>query len=277
MAEVVPARATISFINFVREGFADILTGTSAARSLFEASRLLNPDRTIGYRTLTDTSPIGIKLKFKEDVLPSVISLISCNLNAGVSPALMAASDEAFTTDLTIWALSNTYAQSRRQILRWYLGAADFGTAAARKYWRLVIPALSTIHGHLRLGNIWMGEYTEFPYDIGLRVRQIDPSRVTELPSGSRFADRSTPYHTISIGSSFMPRDEALAMREQMEARGVVDPVLIDLGASATDPVVKAAQCYYGYLGDRDAIADFEHEHQIRQSISWEFVEQRAA
>jgi len=284
MSETNPTRGIISLENWVTDRASAILSVTSA-KNLFPKGNLRNAHRSQVWRSTSATVAQEIDIQLDQARLPTVFGLVNCNLDVSQSVTLTQASDSGFTGSVATWTLTTpTVAQTNRRTLRWYLGAADTGTAAARQFWRITLPANGskdsdgdgTDDAYLELGVPYLGEWSELSLQPGLDRRIIDPSIVVEGDGGAKFADVRTTYHEVSAQSRAMTAANALAMMADMDQAGIVRHLMLDIWAKTTDDAERVNGTYYGTLGRRGDVARFQRAIELRDNLAFSFVEARA-
>lgn len=202
-------------------------------------------------------------------------------------------SDSTFSSALTKrWTLQS-YSQSDRRTLRWYLGAPDnvsHETAQAwtggvsASYWRLKFPANGVldsngdgvIDSYVQIGCVWLGDYTQMPIDFGMTITIRDASLVSESDAGATFVDSRKRFHEITTTSTAMEESVTKTLIRSIESAGVARHCIFDLWATASDDTLRANGCYYGRLGGSDQVASLSRNIAQRDDVSFSFLEARA-
>jgi len=182
------------------------------------------------------------------------------------------------------WTLQS-YTQSQRRTLRWYLAAPDnvshaaaqtWTNATSQSYWRIKLPVGASGDSYFEVGVVWVGTYTTLPIDFGMSISVRDPSLVSESDAGATFIDARRRYHEITTTSTAMEEVVTKTLLQEMEDAGVGKHCLFDIWASSDDNTMRANGCYYGRLGGMDEVASFARTIAQRDDVSLIFVEARA-
>jgi len=205
------------------------------------------------------------------------------------------------TVNAPRWALQS-YAQTGRRVLKWYVREPDSWVAAAQAtrkdfisdaldlylggaFWRLTLPSGAVldsdsdgvVDAYHELGVVWFGQYTELPIDFGFDIEVSDPSMVSESDAGARFVDRLPTYHEISADSTANLEAVSYPLLAQIDAAGTSRHVLLDIWGPSPSISVRAQGCWYGFLGGgKGRAAQLKRKIAGRDDISISLVEARA-
>lgn len=266
--EVLPDSAAISFTNWIMDA---TIVSKSDEVALYEVARLLNPLRSERWRDDNIGSVAYVVFDLGEAKLPTEFALIDYNGDAGESVIFTGAESSDMATDPLVWTFT-TYAQSPlARTLRWYGGQPDTGTAEAKRYWKVALPANGTPDAYHELGLPWLGEWSGY--------RAPEMSMGSEDPSGRSFsrggALRADMLRAIrGFDFSFYALGDWVVFHTLKETLEQLGPkhFLIDLHASTTDTDLKKFGCQYGYI---DGSIEAELASAEESKLSFRFVEAR--
>lgn len=263
--ESLPESASISLENWVVS--IGTIISQSSQEDLYRASNLTLHDRTERWWTEDSTSDGVVAADFGTPKLPKFFGLGDSNLNAGETVKLTGSDNSLFngTGNDLVWTF-DTWEQSLiGRMLRWHMGDPDSGTAAARPFWELILPANGTSDANHKLGTWWLGEKEDFLIEPGARFRSIKPPR---RPDGSRFF----VHREIGVEvSSRIDWEEHHELREKLEivASQTDRLVVFDMHGSAPTDALKAKSAHLGLLDDIDGAVN----HAENSDLSFTFQE----
>jgi len=274
MAESLPNRGIISTYNLVVDDINATVVSATSEKNLWRKENLRDQRRSKRWRS-TSAVEQKIVVRLSAAALPEVFALVDSNLAASQTVTLKGADDAAMTTNVASWSLT-TYTQSMRHTLRWYLGAADSGTASARLYWEVTFPAsgAGSVSYH-ELGVLWLGAHVDLVIS-SLDRSVIDPSEIAVSDGGARYPDRRDTYHETSIDSDAMPEADSWALLDALDSAGGTRHVIVDLWASSSDSTRKANGTYYATLGGGEGVGQFSRSTPVHDDLSLLIVEARA-
>lgn len=252
---------------------AGSVISVTSEKNAWRKVNLSDAHRSKRWRSTSDGEQ-KIVCKLPTGTLPTLFLLGDSNLDAAEAVTLKQASDEAITADVATWNLTS-YTQSKRAIMRWYLGAADSGTAdSANAYWEITLPNNgSASTDYHQLGLVWFGIQTELAMaSIGRAI--MDPSLVAMSDGGARYPDVRPTYHETAIDSEGMPEADTFALMDIFDTIGSTRHIVLDLWAASSDDTKKANGCYYGTLADE--VAGIERGTPLYDDVSIQLIEARA-
>lgn len=293
MPESLPTYATLTTRNLIVDDGA-IIISVKSQQSLFPKENLYSPLRSRKCRSTSATTSWVILGQFATPTLPTIVALIDSNISSAANPVEWElADDQAMTTNKQTWYLQ-PYAQdwtpktrTGRHVLRWYPGTPNLGgSAAARSFFRVTIPANSTMDSngdgvadsYVDLGVLFVGNYLTLPVNLGLDQEYDDPSGGSESDGGASFPDRRPTYARLSPEAPLLDDAASLAMARAFEDAGTTRHVLLDKWGGATDATKKADSCIYGHLGSKlgGSVGTFTRYVQMFDRLKHEFREARA-
>lgn len=259
--ESLPESASISLENWIQS--LGTVVAQSTQESLYPSSNLTLFDRTERWWTTNANFDAWATVDLGSAKLPTFLALIDSNVDAGEDIVLKGADDSGITTNVLTWTFT-TWAQSAiGKMLRWYMGDPDIGSAAARRYWRILIPGNGTSDAQHRLGGLWLGEHDDFLIEPGARFRPVAPPRR---------AGRFLVQREIGLDvSSRMDWEDFYALQEKLQLMAVSQQkhVVLDLhGSAATDELRKNA-AHYGIIEGVDGALN----HASNSDLGFEFGE----
>ena len=244
--EILPASGTISTANLCSAAGASVLAATSQ-RTFYPKENLITPRRSELWRAV-GTGAQSLDFDLGSAQLPAIFALIDSNLGSGKTVVIQGSDVSGFSTGETYTFTTWSYAQGAGRTLRLYRGGPDSGSATARRYWRVTLPASGTTEADHALGLVWMGAMTALEIDLGLSRKLVDRSQITRLQGGAVWADKLRVAQDIDLSVNYMTRAANHALVDSLASVGASSPVLLDIFGATTDPVDKAAGCLYGYL-----------------------------
>ncbi len=263
--ESLPESASISLENWVVS--LGTVIAKSSEESLYPASNLTLFDRTERWWTTDSTTDGTVDVQLTSAKIPTFFSLGDSNLDAAETVTLIGSENSLFNgtgNDLT-WTFT-TWAQSDiGKLLRWYMGDPDSGSAAAREYWRLKLPANGTADANHKLGAFWLGEHDDFLLAPGWTERPINPARWVGryrvhrelgIETTSRLA--WDPYYT------FKEKLEKLSASQQKHC-------ILDLHGNTTTDAIKKVSARYGIIEGGSVRS--ASQHADNSEVSWTFQE----
>ena len=276
--ETLPKHGALHYDNYITRAASAVVTKTSE-RAAFPATNLLTSMRSETWRTAATTTSQMVVVNLGFNALPTFFALVNSNIISGVNVTLRCAADSGMLTNVLVWTLP-TYLQNARSIMRWYLGAPDSGAptypsgVTGRTFWQLELPANSTFTTYHEVGVWWLGQYVDFPIDLGLQRSVSDPSVSFVSEAQAPYVDRRPTYQVLDGSTSYLPDAEAAIIEAALETRGIANQCILDLWPPRTDAIAKARSAYYGVLGTGDVLG-IEHELETRNNLSWTFTETR--
>lgn len=294
-----PAAAAFYVVTIVRSGLTVTcyVNGTQNASPATMGANATFNLRYVGSNTATpsatltgDIAEVFLATSLTEAQRRAVEDYLYAKYNRGGtnlgSVMLELASDSAFTSSPLRWVFQS-YAQTARGVMRWYLDDPALNTPAlsARSFWRLTIPASASLDTdgdgvadtYYELGVPWLGTYVELPIDFGMSIEATDRSLVVVSDAGARVADILPTFHTIEAEATAMEEASTYALLALLDEAGVTRHCLLDVWAPTTDATKRAMGCYYGHLGgDNDTAVKLTRSFVGRDDVAISFVEARA-
>lgn len=274
MAELLPSRGIISTSNMLIDNTAGSVISATSQKNLWRMANVGDARRSKRWRSTSDGQQ-KVVVKLPTGTLPTVFALIDSNVAASQTVTLKQASDSSIMTSVASWTLSNTYAQSQRGVLRWYLGAADSGTAnSANAYWEVTLPNNgSQSTEYHEIGTLWFGTYLEVALS-SLDRSILDPSTIAISDGGARYPDTRPTYHEVTVDSTGMPEADAFTLMNAFDAAGTTRHLLVDLWAASSDATKIANGAYYATLDAN--VAAFSRTTPLYEDASLTLIEARA-
>lgn len=293
MALVTPTRAQIAFINYFTDYPASAMISATSEQSQWRKENLIKAMRSKRWRS-TSAAAQSLYFQLGAGIVgnPGVFALIDSNLRSGQAITLEMSDESTVSSGGTGYAKWNltSYAQSRRKVMRFYLGAPDTVGAngsASRSFVKITLAANGTGDSDLdgvndayhELGLPFIcaaADVVGFLLDLGLSRKVIDPSIVAETDSGARYVDPKPTYHQVEMDTSYMPEASSKALMALVDEVGVKRHVLADIWAPRSDTTLISQGAYYGNLSDSDDVISFEASLNGYDDTGFRFIEARA-
>ena len=223
----------------------------SSQQQYYPAKNLLRPHRSESWRSTAASNAQYVVFDFGSAVLPTCLAMTDVNFDAGTFIRLRGSTNSDQTLAPIYYDLP-PYAQENSRVLRWYLGAPTFGTAAAREFWGVrILPAAFGSYGTtedlFEIGSVFIGEYINIAPDQGVRISSRNPSDRQEGYGRAQWSDPLRSYHEIDLALPDLTFAEFHALKSKIVRQGARH-ALLDLHAYSTDSTVKGSGCFYGYF-----------------------------
>lgn len=261
--ESLPESASISFENWVQS--LGTIYSQSSQEDLYPASNLTLFDRTARWWTVNATDNGIAWVDLGTAKLPTLLALIDSNLDSGETVTLKGADDSNITTNVLTWTFTTWEQSDIGKTLRWYMGDPDSGSAAARRYWQLILPANGTSDSQHQLGGWWLGEHEDFQLAPGWDFRSVNPPRRVNRYLVHREVNLETTSRLV--WTDFYPlleKFEKIADSQQKHC-------FLDLHGNTTDDAIKKISGHYGIVegGSVRGVS----QHADNSDLAWTFQE----
>lgn len=293
MALVTPSAAQIALRNYVTDYANSVILSVTSEQTQWRKEYLRDPMRSSKWRS-TSAAAQSFYTQLGAGIVgnPGIFALINSNLRSGQAITLELSDESTVSSGGTGYAKWNltAYAQTRRKVMRFYLGAPNTVGAngsASRSFMKVTLAnngtgdsdgdGINDTYHELALPYICAAaDMASLQLDLGLTRRVIDPSIRVEHDAGAAYTDPKPTYHEVDMDSSTVPWATSKNLLAAIDEIGIKRHVLADIWAPQSDATMISQGCYYGFLSDKDEVAEFECSLPGYDDTGFRFVEARA-
>lgn len=261
---------SLSVANWTTASTGSCIAATSEA-VFYPKSNLTSAYRSKRWRSI-GTGQQDLDFDLGSALLPTVIALVDSNLAASKTLTILASDSSGFGSGETYTYTSWTYTQGAAGVLLLYRSAPDSGSATARRYWRIRLPASGTSSTYHELGVVWLGTYLDAAFEYGAGNKINDRSKSADAYNGAMYYDTFRTTREIDISVPLVSETTVHTMERAIEVAGGSTFVLLDLFGSTTTTTKKASSSFYGTLDLRGG-ASLSYKHALTADWRFSFAE----